>query len=213
VIGDLSLTAQAKMLRVLQERTVDRVGGQRPIPVDVRIIAASNKNLEDASKASTFRADLYYRLKVVRVHTPALREIPGDISLMANHFLATHCALLKMEPKQLTAAAMERLSSYAWPGNARQLENEIKRLVASVRGRTIGDEQLDLPVETPKPLGQENANYYNGKTIGEVVEAIEQRMIEEALLKAGGNKAKAAEALGLSRQGLLKKIKRLAITA
>ena len=212
-IGDLSLTAQAKMLRVLQERTVDRVGGQRPIPVDVRIIAASNKNLEDASKASTFRADLYYRLKVVRVHTPALREIPDDIPLMANQFLATHCALLKMEPKQFTPGAMERLSSYAWPGNARQLENEIKRLVASVRGRTIGDEQLDLPVETPKPLGQENANYYNGKTIGEVVEAIEQRMIEEALLKAGGNKAKAAEALGLSRQGLLKKIKRLAITA
>lgn len=211
-IGDLSLSAQAKMLRVLQERAVDRVGGQRPIPVDVRIIAASNKNLDDASKAGTFRADLYYRLKVVRIQTPALREIAEDIPLMANHFLAGHCALLKIEPKQFTSAAIERLKNYSWPGNARQLENEIKRLVASVRGKTIGAEQLDLPIETEKPIAPENTGHYKGKTIGEVVEAIEQRMIEEALLKAGGNKARAAEALGLSRQGLLKKIKRLAIT-
>lgn len=211
-IGDLSLSAQAKMLRVLQERAVDRVGGQRPIPVDVRIIAASNKNLDDASKAGTFRADLYYRLKVVRIQTPALREIAEDIPLMANHFLAGHCALLKIEPKQFTSAAIERLKNYSWPGNARQLENEIKRLVASVRGKTISAEQLDLPIEADKPIALENSNHYRGKTIGEVVEAIEQRMIEEALLKAGGNKARAAEALGLSRQGLLKKIKRLAIT-
>ena len=211
-IGDLSLSAQAKMLRVLQERAVDRVGGQRPIPVDVRIIAASNKNLDDASKAGTFRADLYYRLKVVRIQTPALREIAEDIPLMANHFLAGHCALLKIEPKQFTSAAIERLKNYSWPGNARQLENEIKRLVASVRGKTISAEQLDLPIEAEKPIALENSNHYRGKTIGEVVEAIEQRMIEEALFKAGGNKARAAEALGLSRQGLLKKIKRLAIT-
>jgi Nif-specific regulatory protein len=211
-IGDLSLSAQAKMLRVLQERTVDRVGGQRPIPVDVRIIAASNKNLDEASKSGAFRPDLFYRLKVVRIQTPALREIAEDISLMANHFLASHCALLKIEPKQFSPAAIERLKNYSWPGNARQLENEIKRLVASVRGKTIGAEQLDLPIETEKPIAPENAGHYRGKTIGEVVEAIEQRMIEEALLKAGGNKARAAEALGLSRQGLLKKIKRLAIT-
>ena len=211
-IADLSLTAQAKMLRVLQERTVDRVGGQRPIPVDVRIIAASNKNLDEASKAGTFRADLYYRLKVVRIQTPALREVAEDIPPMANHFLAMHCALLKMEPKQFTPTAIERLRSYSWPGNARQLENEIKRLVVSTRGKTIGEEQLDLPVETQRTTAQENPTHYRGKTIGEVVEAIEQRMIEEALLKSGGNKAKAAEALGLSRQGLLKKIKRLAIT-
>jgi DNA-binding NtrC family response regulator len=149
---------------------------------------------------------------VVRIQTPALREIAGDIPLMANHFLAGHCALLKIEPKQFTSAAIERLKNYSWPGNARQLENEIKRLVASVRGKTISAEQLDLPIEAEKPIALENSNHYRGKTIGEVVEAIEQRMIEEALLKAGGNKARAAEALGLSRQGLLKKIKRLAIT-
>jgi DNA-binding NtrC family response regulator len=178
----------------------------------VRIIAASNKNLDEASKAGSFRADLYYRLKVVRVQTPCLREIADDVPLMANHFLASHCALLKVEPKQFTPAAIERLRSYSWPGNARQLENEIKRLVVSIRGKAIDQEQLDLPVETQKMTAQENPTHYNGKTIGEVVEAIEQRMIQEALLKAGGNKARAAEALGLSRQGLLKKIKRLAIT-
>src|ERR1051325_3090968 len=211
-IGDLSLAAQAKMLRVLQERAVDRVGGQRPIPVDVRIIAASNKNLDEASKAGAFRADLYYRLKVVRIQTPALREIADDIPVMAKHFLASHCALLKVEPKQFTPAAIDRLRSYPWPGNARQLENEIKRLVASVRGKTVDEEQLDLPVETQRTTAQETPTLYRGKTSGEVVEAIEQRMIEEALLKSGGNKAKAAEPLGLSRQGLLKKIKRLAIT-
>ena len=211
-IGDLSLAAQAKMLRVLQERTVDRVGGQRSIPVDVRIIAASNKNLEGESKAGSFRADLYYRLKVVRIQTPPLREIAEDIPLMATHFLTRHCALLKTELKQFTPAAMERLSSYSWPGNARQLENEIKRLVASVRGKTIAEEQLDLPVEAAKAISQENTVLHKGKTINEVIEAIEHRMIEEALAKSSGNKAKAAQALGLSRQGLLKKIKRLAIT-
>lgn len=213
-IGDLSLAAQAKMLRVLQERAVDRVGSQKPIPIDVRIIVASNKNLEQAIKERTFRADLYYRLKVVRIQTPPLREIAEDIPLMAGHFLAKHCgAAPKTEPKQFTPSAIERLSNYSWPGNARQLENEVKRLVASVRGKTIAEDQLDLPVEPAKEVTQENTLSYDGKTIDEVVVAIERRMIEEALVKSGGNKQKAAQALGLSRQGLIKKIKRLAINA
>jgi DNA-binding NtrC family response regulator len=118
---------------------------------------------------------------------------------------------LKTELKQFTPAAIESLSSYSWPGNARQLENEIKRLVASVRGKVIADDQLDLSVGAPREIGQENAISYDGKKIDEVVGTIERRMIEQALAKAGGNKAKAAQALGLSRQGLLKKIKRLAI--
>jgi Nif-specific regulatory protein len=210
-IGDLSLTAQAKMLRVLQERTVDRVGASKPIPIDVRIIAATNKNLDQAIKAGTFRPDLYYRLKVIRIQTPALREIAEDIPLMANHLLAKHCALLKTEPKQFTRAAMDRLCSYTWPGNARQLENEIKRLVASVRGKTIGEDQLDLAGEPARASAQEETVSY-GKTIDEVVEAIERRMIGHALEKYQWNKQKAAQELGLSRQGLIKKLKRLAIT-
>ena len=211
-IGDMSLTTQAKMLRVLQERTVDRLGGQRPIPIDVRIITASNKDLDEAIKAGTFRADLYYRLKVVRIQTPPLREIPDDIPILANHFLAKHCALLKTDIKQLTPAAMERLISYPWPGNARQLENEVKRLVASVRGKTITEEHLDLSTEPAPTIAQEKTLSYQGKTLGVVVDDIERQMIQNALTKHNWNKQKAAQELGLSRQGLAKKVKRLAIT-
>jgi Nif-specific regulatory protein len=210
-IGDMSLTSQAKVLRVLQERAVDRVGGQRPIPIDVRIISASNKDLDEAIKAGTFRSDLYYRLKVVRIHTPPLREIAEDIPVLANHFLSKHCALLNTKIKQFTPAAMERLISYPWPGNARQLENEIKRLVASVRGRTITEEHLDLSAAPAPTMAQEKTLSYEGKTLNAVVEDVERQMIHNALIKHHWNKQKAAEELGLSRQGLAKKLKRLAI--
>ncbi|MBM2806614.1 MAG: transcriptional regulator, NifA subfamily, Fis Family, partial [Deltaproteobacteria bacterium] len=198
-IGDLSLSAQAKMLRVLQERTVDRVGGQKPLPIDVRVIAATNKNLERAITERTFREELYYRLKVVRIQTPPLREIAKDIPLIAKHFLAKHCSRINLEPKQFTPAAAKLIQAYLWPGNARQLENEIKRLVASVRGPTIGAEHLDLPRESVEPDGQEKALSYDGKTIDEVVENIERRMLEDALKKYHWNKQKAAQELGLSR--------------
>jgi len=210
-IGDLSLTAQAKMLRVLQERTVDRVGGQKPIPIDVRVIAATNKNLERAIKDRTFREDLYYRLKVVRIQTPPLRDIPRDIPIIAKHFLTKHCGNNKIETKQLAPAAVKFLQSYPWPGNARQLENEAKRLVASVRGTTIGEEQLDLPTEQLEMDGREKELSCDGKTIDEVIGAIERRMIDDALKKYHWNKQKAAQELGLSRQGLAKKMRRLGI--
>jgi transcriptional regulator with PAS, ATPase and Fis domain len=211
-IGDLSLTAQAKMLRVLQQRSIDRIGGQKPMPIDIRIIAATNKNLERAIQEHTFRPDLYYRLKVVRIQTPALREIPQDIPTIANHFLKKHCHAANVEPKQFTPAAMNLITSCPWPGNARQLENEVKRLVASVRGKTIGEQQLDLPGEPGEKVIQEKNLSYDGKTIDEVVDDIERRMIEGALKKYRGNKQKASQELGLSRQGLVKKLKRLAIT-
>jgi DNA-binding NtrC family response regulator len=212
-IGDLSLTAQAKILRVLQERTVDRVGGQKPIPIDVRIIAATNKNLERAIKEHTFREDLYYRLKVVRIQTPPLREIMEDIPIIAKHFLKKHCNILNIETKQFAPAALKRLQLYPWPGNARQLENEAKRLVASVRGTTIGEDQLELPTEQFETDGRETELSFDGKTIDEVVNDIERRMIDDALKKYHWNKQKAAQALGLSRQGLTKMLKRLGIMA
>lgn len=210
-VGDLSLSAQSKMLRVLQERAVDRIGGQKPMPIDVRIVAATNKNLEQAVKERTFRADLYYRLKVVRIQTPALREIVQDIPIIANYFLKKHCSMTNVETKQFAPAAMDLIKDYPWPGNARQLENEVKRVVASVRGQTIAQEQLDLPKDPVETVSQENTLAYDGKTIDEVVEHIERRMIEDALKKYRWNKQKAAQELGLSRQGLLKKLKRLAI--
>ena len=212
-IGDLSLTAQAKILRVLQERSVDRVGSRTPVPINVRIIAATNRNLEAAVREKQFRADLYYRLSVVNIQTPSLRETPEDIAILANHFLQKHCATMSVEPKQLSAAALDRLSAYHWPGNARQLENEIKRLVASVRGKIISEDQVAIQSEV-KPVPQStHAAPITGKSLFEAVDALERRMIQDALNQVGGNKLKAAQMLGMSRGGFLKKLKKLTLAA
>jgi Nif-specific regulatory protein len=221
-IGDLSLGAQAKILRVLQERAVDRVGGSKPIPIDVRIVAATNKNFDAAFKERTFREDLYYRLKVILIQMPPLREIPEDIPAMANHFLAKHCNAMKVEPKQFTPSAMQALMGYSWPGNSRQLENEVKKLAASVRGKAIAEEHLDPSIRNPQapvtieqpaamtvaaPAGQSTAA--RRQTLPAAVEALERQIIEATLRETHGNKQQAAQLMGLSRQGLIKKLKRL----
>ena len=121
-IGDLSPAAQAKILRVVQERVIDRVGSRTPLPVDVRIIAATNRNLETCMREKQFRDDLYYRLSVVHIQTPALREIPEDVAVLANHFLQKHCAANLTALKELTPGALVRLTEHDWPGNARQLK-------------------------------------------------------------------------------------------
>lgn len=145
-VGDLSPTAQAKILRVLQERVIERVGGRKAIPVDVRILAATNKDLEAEIKKGTFREDLYYRLKVIHVRTPALREIRDDIPLLANYFLDTHCREMKKKPMSFDLQAMSKLTSFPWPGNVRELNSEIKRLVVTVRDKTIKAEDLAEPI-------------------------------------------------------------------
>jgi Nif-specific regulatory protein len=219
-IGDLSLPAQAKILRVLQERSVDRVGGRGSVPIDVRIIAATNQNLEAALREHTFREDLYYRLKVIHIQTPSLREVPEDIPVLANHFLNKYCKMMNTELKQLTTRALEELSSNSWPGNARQLENEIKRLVASVRGKSITEDHLDgsirnlrASIQTFQPKEEPAPKSPTSRSLPDAVEQLERRLIEEALRNSGGNKQKAAHMLGLSRQGLIKKLKRLRVSA
>jgi Nif-specific regulatory protein len=207
-IGDLSLAAQAKILRVLQERAVDRLGGRASVPLDVRVIAATNRDLESCMREKQFREDLYFRLSVVRIQTPSLRDVPEDIPVLANHFLQKHCAAMALEPKQLTPAAMERMARSAWPGNARQLENEIKRLLASVRGKTITEEHLAIEQTREAPPHPAPSSPFT-KSLYEAVEALERRMIQDALASSGGNKLKAAQILGLSRQGLFKKLKKL----
>jgi Nif-specific regulatory protein len=209
-IGDLSLAAQAKILRVLQERAVDRIGGRASVPIDVRVIAATNRDLEACMRDKQFRADLYYRLSVVRIQTPTLRDIPEDIAVLANHFLQKHCAAMSLEPKQFTQAAMERMARFDWPGNARQLENEIKRLLASVRVRTITEDQLAIQREREIPPAAE-AKPQPSKSLYEAVEALERQLIHSALAASGGNKLRAAASLGLSRQGLFKKLKKLGL--
>jgi DNA-binding NtrC family response regulator len=138
-----------------------------------------------------------------------LREVAEDIPTLANHFLQKHCALAQTEFKQFSPAAMDRLLHYSWPGNTRQLENEVKRLVASVRGKLIDADQLSLPPATAETEPLRNT----AKTLTEAVEQLEREMIESALNDCGGNKQRAAQTLGLSRQGLIKKLKRLGLPA
>jgi Nif-specific regulatory protein len=211
-IGDLSLNAQAKILRVLQERSVDRVGGRTPVPIDVRIIAATNRNLESILKQKLFREDLYYRLSVVNIQPPPLREVPEDIPVLANHFLRKHCAAMGIELKSFTPTALDRLCQYGWPGNARQLENEVKRLVASVRGGVIAEDQLILQPQTRQVAGRALLQEVGGQTLAEAMKTLERKLVEEALRQAEGNRFEAAQMLGLSRQGLFKKMSRLKVS-
>ncbi len=208
-IGDLSLSAQAKILRVVQERSIDRIGSRAPVPVDVRIVAATNRDLETAMREKLFREDLYYRLSVVRIQTPSLRESPEDIPILANHFLQKHCSANQVELKQFTSAAIASLMAYGWPGNARQLENEVKRLVASVRSAAIDAEQLVLESRSSHAIARPAAEPSPGQTLSQAIDALERKMIQQTLDGCNGNKAKAAQILGLSRQGLIKKLRRL----
>jgi transcriptional regulator with PAS, ATPase and Fis domain len=143
-IGDLSPTAQAKILRVLQERVIDRVGSRTPLPVDVRIIAATNRNLETGMREKQFREDLYYRLSVVHIQTPALREIPETWRCWPAIFCKNTAPTNLTALKEFDPGALARLTEHDWPGNARQLENEVKRLVASVRSKVITEAHLAL---------------------------------------------------------------------
>jgi Nif-specific regulatory protein len=209
-IGDLSLTAQAKLLRVLQERVVERVGARKTIPVDVRILSATNKNLEEEIKKGNFREDLYYRLKVIHIQLPPLREIPEDIALLANSFLASFCREMKREPMTFAPQALSAIRNYSWPGNVRQLENEVKRLVVSVPGSTVTDEDLSEAMRGSADAGLRMKSMRE-HSLKEMVSSLEKRMILEALQRHRQNQQQAANALGLSRQGLIKKVKRYGI--
>ncbi len=209
-IGDLSLTAQAKLLRVLQERVVEHVGGRKPIPVDARILAATNKNLEEEIQKGNFRSDLYYRLKVIHIHMPPLREIREDIPQLAHYYLANYCREMNREPMTLTPQAANACMRYLWPGNVRELENEMRRLVLSVAQRTITPEDLSAPIvgSAMEPLTQ----VLQPKYLKDIVSELEKRMIQDALKQSKHNQLHAAKALGLSRQGLIKKMRRYNIS-
>jgi Nif-specific regulatory protein len=211
-VGDLSLTAQAKILRILQERVIERVGGRKTIPVDVRILAATNKDLEREIKKGVFREDLYYRLKVIHIHTPPLRDIREDIPLLANAFLTTFCQEMQREPRRLAPDAVQRLLEYAWPGNVRELENEMRRAVALSRRRIIAAEDLSDAVRGNGGNGIA-VQLPSGSSLKDKVEALEKRLIAEALQARRFNQFQAAKLLGLSRQGLMKKMKRYGIRA
>lgn len=208
-IGDLSLTSQAKILRVLQEGELERVGSTESIKVDVRILAATNKDLEKKIKSDAFREDLFYRLKVIHIHTPSLREMREDIPLLANYFLDKQCREMKKEPKKFSPGLLKYLSNYSWPGNIRELENEVKSLVVLSHKKIIGEEDLSENIVESDDVASSKS--VPTLKIKESVEDLEKKMILEAMKLSNQNQIRAAEALGLSRQGLSKKIKRYSI--
>ncbi len=209
-IGDLSLTAQAKILRVLQERVVERVGGRTSIPVDVRLLAATNKDLESEIARGTFREDLYYRIKVIHIHMPPLREMRDEIPLLANHFLKEYGRESGRTPLQFSMEVLRRLTTAPWPGNVRQLRNEVIRMAACARGNTIFEEDLleGLPPAPPPTATAGGAKAQRPQALKDAVEALEREMIAEALSTTRNNQQQAARRLGLSRQGLINKMKR-----
>jgi Nif-specific regulatory protein len=207
-IGDLGLAAQAKLLRVLQERMVERVGGRRAVPIDVRVLAATNKDLPAAIKAGTFREDLFYRLNAVTIRLPALREIPEDIPLMANSLLAKHCRAGNRPPPVFAPEAMAAMTNYRWPGNVRQLDNETQRLAVTVRTGRVELGDLSDAIRAAGAQGAPAAE----RSLKDAVEHLERRLIADALDKCAHNQQQTAKALGLSRQGLIKKLKRYGLT-
>jgi transcriptional regulator with GAF, ATPase, and Fis domain len=217
-IGDLSLTAQAKILRVLQERVVEKVGGRAPVPVDVRLLAATNRDLEQEIAKGTFREDLYYRIKVIHIHLPPLRDIREEVPVLANHFLKEYCRETGREPLEFAPAVLRKLTSSPWPGNVRQLRNEVMRLAACAHGLVIREEDLWEGLPTPRetaPVGigaaaaaPAMAKAARPKSLKAAIEQLEREMIAEALESTKSNQQQAARMLGLSRQGLINKMKR-----
>jgi transcriptional regulator with PAS, ATPase and Fis domain len=217
-IGDMSFSAQAKLLRVLQERRMERVGGRGTIEVDVRVIAATNKDLKSEIEKESFRKDLYYRLNAVNIAMPSLREMKEDIPIIAEHFLKdvlqyTPTSELGSGSMSFSDEAMDCLEKYSWPGNVRELENEVKRAATLADSNVI--EESDLSEHVRGTLEGRGVLQYaptmevTTPTLKGSVEETEIRIIKEALEKSRGNKQKAAKILGITRQGLIKKIKRL----
>ncbi|MBI2486351.1 MAG: sigma-54-dependent Fis family transcriptional regulator [Deltaproteobacteria bacterium] len=215
-IGDMSLPAQTKLLRVLQERKMERVGGRSAINVDVRVLAATNKDLKNEIKKGSFREDLYYRLNVVLVHMPPLREMKEDIPLLAQYFLSSFANKLGRGSMHFSSEAMDCLVNYSWPGNVRELENEVKRAAILADNDVIDESDLSENVRSvarKNPvLGMNILQYAHteeeNQSLKEVVEEYEIRLIKEVLEKNRGNKQKTSKILGLTRQGLIKKLKK-----
>jgi DNA-binding NtrC family response regulator len=200
-IGDLPLHLQAKLLRVLQEREYEKVGSSRPVKVNVRIMAASHRPLEDLIKAGQLREDLYYRLNVVTILIPPLRERRSDLSLLIDHFLRHFAEKNGKTIRGLTHEARDILLRYDYPGNVRELENIIERAVVLTRDDVIGIGDLPLTVQEPETTGRDGE-----ANLTVAVEALERRMIKDALTRSDGVQTRAAELLGMSERALRYKL-------
>ncbi len=200
-IGEMPLSLQAKLLRVLQEKEIERVGGKQPVAVDVRVMCATARDLEEEVREARFRKDLLYRLKVIPIHVPPLRERKEDIPLLCDHFLAEFNAG-RQAPLLISQAAMDYLTAYDYPGNIRELRNIIERATVLRQGATITPADLpgDLTATVPAP-------YSTGDRLAEAVAGAEKLCILRALRKCNNRKGEAAALLGISRKSLWEKIK------
>ena len=213
-IGELPLLLQAKILRALEEKKFERVGGTSLLHVDVRVVAATNRNLRAAVAARQFREDLFFRLSVFPITIPPLRERQSDIPMLAKHFIDRFCRDLNKKPLALASSAIDDMLTYQWPGNVRELQNCIERAVILTEGDTIHARHLSLSFRDPvagtvdaSPWAQIDLSGTMAVATARVVAEVERRKIEQALSDAGGNRAKAAEALQLGFKAFTSKLR------
>jgi two-component system response regulator HupR/HoxA len=203
-IGDLSFPLQAKLLRVLEEKTVRRVGETRPRPVDVRFVSATNKDIEREVACGRFREDLYYRLKIITIELPPLRERKEDLILLLDHFTDEYARTLRRLRPRFSPLAMELLLAYPWPGNVRELQNEVQRCLIIAGDSPIIREDLLSPKVNPGGETYTPASH----RLSEARAAFEKRFLREALARCDFHRSRTAAEIGLTRQGLFKLLKK-----
>jgi two-component system response regulator PilR (NtrC family) len=210
-VGELTLPVQVKLMRAIQEKTFRRVGGTRDIRADVRIVAATNRKLEQEVASGRFRDDLYYRLNVIEIIVPPLRERPDDIPLLAAHFLEKYAVELDRQITPLTDEAIERLVDYRFPGNVRELENAMERAVALGRGPVIDVDAL--PPSITKPVSSEATARIprTGIDLESMVDEYERGLLMEALRASGGVKKRAAQLVGVSFRSFRYRLEKLGL--
>jgi len=210
-IGELAPAVQAKLLRVVQERRYERVGGTSTLSADVRLVTATNRDLEQAVVEERFRDDLYYRLAVFRVHLPALRERRDDILMLAGHFLREFGGRMGRSDASLTPEARDLLLAYRWPGNIRELQNAIERALILADGGLISAAHLGIAASGPTPAVSESGPVQSPSPVIQSLAEIEKQSILEALRRAKGNKSRAAAQLGLGRTQLYTRLRRFGL--
>ena len=206
-IGDMSLKAQSKTLRILQEQKFERVGGTKTIKVDVRVIAATNKDLEAEIEKGTFRDDLYFRLNVIPIRVPPLKERIEDIPGLVKEFVSEFSLTTNIEAKEVSEAAIATLQKYDWPGNVRELKNLIERLMIMVPGKTIQDKDIPAPFNRTPDIKTDFESTFLPDSLKEARGEFEKAFIEAKLREFNGNISQTAEAIGIERSNLHKKIK------
>lgn len=207
-IGDMSMALQAKLLRVIQEHEVERIGGFKPTKLDIRILAATNKDLLGMIERGIFRADLFYRLNIFQIRAPGLREIQDDIPRIAYYFLSFFRRKKVSSPTRISPAAMALLEQYPWPGNARELRNIIERAMHIAEGNRITPHDLPDRIRAHRVAASDRSSGSKPTSLRRILEEAEKEAIMDALKFTAGNKARAARMLGIHRTGLYQKLKR-----